>query len=50
MEDDNTNVTMGGFSLFGSRSVKVSGGDGPTIRIRGFVLFGGIDVKPPKQS
>ena len=47
--DDNTNVTMGGFSLFGSREVTVSGGDGPTIRVRAFALFGGIDVKPPKQ-
>ena len=47
--DDNTNVTMGGFSIFGSREVTVSGGDGPTIQVRGFALFGGVDVKPPKQ-
>ena len=47
--DDNTNVTMGGFSMFGSREVTVSGGDGPTIRVRAFALFGGIDVAPPKQ-
>ncbi len=47
--DDNTNVTMGGFSLFGSRNVEIKGGDGPPIRVVGFVLFGSVNIKPPKQ-
>ena len=48
--DEGTNVVMSGFSLFGSRQVKVMGGDGPTIRVRGIVLFGSVKIKPPKQT
>ena len=46
--DDDTNVTMGGFSMFGSREVTTSGGGEQSISVRAIALFGGVDVKPPK--
>jgi hypothetical protein len=47
--DEGTNVALSGFSLFGSRNIKVTGGDGPTIRLRGTAILGSVNVKPPKQ-
>ncbi len=38
-------LALDGFSLFGSRTVKVQPGDGPDLRIRAFALFGGVTVK-----
>lgn len=46
--DEGTQVTMGGFSLFGSRVVKVTPGDGPAMRVRAVVFFGSVEVRPPK--
>src|SRR5436309_8906924 len=41
-----TRVSMSGFGLFGGRAVKVSQqGEGPEIRMRLWVLFGGIEVR-----
>jgi hypothetical protein len=48
--DEGTNVFLSGFSLFGSRNVKVTGGDGPTIRLRGAAILGSVNVKPPKRD
>ena len=48
--DEGTNVALSGFSLFGSRDVKVTGGDGPTIRLRAIAVLGSVTVKPPKQT
>ncbi len=48
--DEGTNIDLSGFSLFGSRNVKVTGGEGPTIHLRGIVILGSVDVKPPKHT
>ena len=48
--DEGTNIAMSGFSLFGSRNVKVTGGDGPTIRLRGIAVLGSVNVTPPKHN
>ena len=48
--DEGTNIAMSGFSLFGSRNVKVTGGDGTTIRLRGIVVLGSVNVTPPKHT
>jgi hypothetical protein len=48
--DEGTNIAMSGFSLFGSRNVKVTGGDGPTIHLRAIVVLGSVNVTPPKQT
>jgi hypothetical protein len=45
--DPGTQVTMTGFSLFGSRDVEVVPADGPVVLIRGFAVFGSVDVKTP---
>ena len=47
--DEGTQVTMSGFSLFGSREVTVVASDGPVLHVRAFALFGGVEVKPPKR-
>ena len=39
-------IAMSGLSLLGGREVKVPPGDGPTIRIRAFAMFGGVTVQP----
>lgn len=44
--DQGTQVTMSGFSLFGSREVEVEVGDGPPVAVRAIAIFGGVDVKP----
>jgi len=41
-----TQVAMSGLSLFGGRDVKVPPGDGPTIGIRAFAIFGGVTIRP----
>lgn len=46
--DEGTNVTMSGFSVFGSRDVKVTPGAGPHMGVRGVAVFGSVDVEPPK--
>lgn len=46
--DEGTNIDLSGFSLFGSRKVKVTGGEGPTIHVRGIVILGSVSVRPPK--
>ncbi len=43
-------IAMSGLSLFGGREVKVPPGDGPTIRIRAFAIFGGVTIQPPEAS
>lgn len=48
--DEGTNVAMGGFSLFGSRQVKVTSGDGPTIQVLGIVVFGSVTITSPRQT
>ncbi len=48
--DEGTQVTMTGFSVFGSREIKITGADGPAMRIKAIAVFGGVDVKPPKLS
>ncbi len=48
--DEGTNIALSGFSLFGSRNIKVTGGDGPTIRLRGIVFLGSVNVTPPKHA
>jgi len=45
--DPGTQVTMTGFSLFGSRDVEVVPTDGPAVHIRAFAAFGSVDVKTP---
>lgn len=37
-------VTGGGLSVFGDRSIEVSPGDGPEIRIDGYSLFGDVKI------
>ena len=48
--DEGTQVTMSGFSLFGSRVVKVAPGDGPAMKVRAFAFFGGVEVRPPESA
>jgi len=48
--DEGTNIALSGFSLFGSRNIKVTGGDGPTIRLRGIVLLGSVNATTPKRT
>ncbi len=48
--DEGTNIDLSGFSLFGSRNVKVAGGDGPTIHLRGIVILGSVNVKAPQRT
>ncbi len=43
-------IAMSGLSLFGGREVKVPPGDGPTIRIRAFAIFGGVTIRPSEAS
>ena len=38
-------ISMSGFGLFGGRSVDVTAGYGPAIRMRLYAVFGGIEVK-----
>lgn len=45
--DEGTQVTMDGFSLFGSRNVEVNPAQGPAVHIRSYAIFGGVDVKTP---
>ncbi len=47
--EEGTNIALSGLSLLGSRNVKVTGGAGPTIRLRGIVVLGSVNVTPPKQ-
>jgi hypothetical protein len=44
--DEGTNIALSGFSLFGSRNVEATGGDGPTIRVRGIAILGSVHVQP----
>ena len=46
--DTGTQVTMSGFSLFGSRENSVVAGDGPRVAVRAVALFGSVEVKPPQ--
>jgi hypothetical protein len=43
-------VSLGGASIFGGRSVKVSEGAGPRIRLNAIAVFGGIEVREPKPG
>ncbi len=43
-------IAMSGLSLFGGREVKVPPGDGPTIRVRAFAIFGGVAIRPSEAS
>jgi len=43
--DPGTQVTMNGFSLFGSREVDVMPADGPVVRVRAYAIFGSVEVK-----
>ena len=43
--DEGTQVTMDGFSMFGSREVEVVPTDGPAIHIRAYAIFGSVEVK-----
>jgi hypothetical protein len=45
-----TQIALSGLSLFGGRDVKVPPGDGPTIRIRAFAVFGGVTIQPPEAA
>ena len=38
-------IALSGLSLFGGRDVKVPPGDGPTIRVRAFAIFGGVTIQ-----
>lgn len=38
-------LTVGGFSLFGGRSVRAESGTGPDLRIDIFSAFGGAEIK-----
>ena len=42
-------ITGGGLSVFGDRKIQVTPGDGPEIRIDGYILFGDVKVSnhPP---
>jgi hypothetical protein len=40
-----TRVALSGMGLFGGRSVKVSEGEGPMIRLKAVAIFGGVEVK-----
>jgi hypothetical protein len=44
--DEGTQVTMDGFSLFGSRDVEVAPASGPAVHIRAYAVFGSVEVKP----
>ena len=48
--DERTPVTMSGFSLFGSRVVKVAPGDGPEMPVRAFAFVGSVEVRPPETA
>src|SRR5262245_54174366 len=41
-----TRIALSGLSLFGGRDVKVAPGDGPTIKVRAFAVFGGVTIQP----
>ena len=43
--DEGTQVTMTGFSLFGSRNVEVTPAGGPSIRIRAIAVLGSVNVE-----
>jgi len=43
--DEGTQVTMSGFSLFGSRDIDVKAGDGSAIAVRAYAILGGVDIK-----
>lgn len=45
--DEGTQVTMDGFSLFGSRDVEIVPADGPRLHIRAYAIFGSVEVKSP---
>ncbi len=45
-----TSVAMSGLGLFGGRTVKVTGSGGPSIRLRAYAIFGGVEVKEPKPD
>lgn len=47
--DQGTQVTMTGFSLFGSRKVTVTAGEGPSLTVHAVAIFGGVEVKTPRQ-
>ena len=42
-----TAVALSGIGIFGGRTVKVTGSGGPSIRLRAYAVFGGIEVKEP---
>lgn len=44
---EGTQVTMSGFSLFGSRDVNVAPAEGPAIHVRAVAILGSVDVKSP---
>ena len=41
-----TRIVMSGLSLLGGRDVKVPPGEGPTIGVRAFAIFGGVTIRP----
>lgn len=43
--DEGTQVTVTGFSFFGSRDVKIEPSDQPAIHIRAVAIFGSVDVE-----
>jgi hypothetical protein len=45
-----TRLSMGGASILGGRSVNVSEGDGPTIRLNAVAVLGGIEAREPKPG
>jgi len=45
-----TRVSMSGASILGGRTVNVSEGDGPAIRLRAIAVLGGIEVREPKPG
>lgn len=45
-----TRISMSGASILGGRTVNVSEGDGPVIRLRAIAVLGGVEVREPKPG